>query len=212
MVVVEPSGNADVIVTGTAVTEGLPDGALAPALVLPVTSATGTGELESADGVVATGVGEGDSVAEGVSAADALDEMALGSVATEVELAPEVVVTPVVLADVVCPPAVVTPALADMVCPPAVVCVSVWPGGAAEPSVESLLGAAMTESFPPPELDGGGGGGGDWPDGRTTYLHSLSSRTDWAPSPPGTGVRVTLQVCVIVPSLCRLHGLKGHRL
>lgn len=66
--------------------------------------------------------------------------------------------------------------------------------------VESLLGAAMTESFPPPELDGGGGGGGDWPAGRTTYVQSLSSRTDWAPSPPVIGVRVTLQVCVIVPT------------
>jgi hypothetical protein len=65
--------------------------------------------------------------------------------------------------------------------------------------VEPLLGAAMTESFPPPELVGGGGGG-DWPDGRTTNVQSLSSRTDWAPSPPVIGVRVTLQVCVIVPT------------
>jgi len=51
--------------------------------------------------------------------------------------------------------------------------VPVWSGGATEPVVRSLLGAAMTESFPPPELDGGGGsdgdgGGGAWPDGRTT--------------------------------------------
>lgn len=124
-----------------------------------------------------------DEVAEGVSVEDASDEAGLRSVETGIELVPEVVVMA---------------ASVDVVCPPADVCVSVWPGGATEPVVEPLLGAAMTESFPPPELDGGGGG--DWPDGRTTYLQSLSSRTDWTPSPPVIGVRVTLQVCVIVPT------------
>lgn len=206
-VVVDPSGNVDVIVTGTVVVDRLSDGAggLAPALVLSVAPAVGTVESESASGVVCrmsmstsgrvrgsrsrTATNVDDEVAEDVSVEDASDEAGLRSVETGfeletgIELAPEVVV---MAASVV------------VVCPLADACVLVWPGGAAEPVVEPLLGAAMTESFPPPELDGGGGG--DWPDGRTTYLQSLSSRTDWAPSPPVIGVRVTLQVCVIVPT------------
>lgn len=119
-------------------------------------------------------------VAGAVSVADAIGEVVV-SVETGIELAPEVVVVP---------------ASVDTVCP--LDCPSVWPGGATEPVVESLSGAAITESFPPPELDGGGGG--DWPSGRTTTVQSLSSRTDWAPSPPVIGVRVTWHVCVIVPT------------
>lgn len=213
MVVVEPSDNVDVSVTGTSVVERLSDaaGALAPALVLSVAPAVGAGELESASEVVyrtrispsgqvrgskvrtASSVDDGSaevvSVADTSVAAGTSDEVevALGSVETGMEIAPEVVVIAV---------------SGDIVCPSVGVGVPVWSGGAVEPVVEPLLGAAMTESFPPPELDGGGGGGGGggWPDGRTAYLQFLSSRTDWAPSPPVTGVRVTVQVCVIVPT------------
>jgi hypothetical protein len=170
-VVVDPSGNVDVIVTGTVVVDRLSDGAggLAPALVLSVAPAVGAGELDSsASGVVATNVDDG--VSEGVSAEDTPDEVGLRSVETGIEVGIELA-----------PEVVVTAASVDVVCPLADACVSVWPGGATEP-----------------ELDGGGGG--DWPDGRTTYLQSLSSRTDWVPSPPVIGVRVTLQVCVIVPT------------
>lgn len=115
--------------------------------------------------------------------ADALDEVALGSaVEPEVELSLDVVVVPgsedVVV--VACP-------FAD-----------VWSGGAAEPMGVWLLGVAMTESVLPPEVEAGGGG--DWPDGRTTYVHSLSSRTCCVPLLSVSGVRVTLQVCVIVPT------------
>jgi hypothetical protein len=178
-VVVEPSGKTDVMVTGTDVVERLPDGG--GAVVLSVAPAVGDGESESSSAVVATNVGSG--VVEGVSVSvadasvvDTVGEVVIASVETGIEVA-EVVVMP---------------ASVDTVW------LSVWPGGATEPVVESLLGAAMTESFPPPELDGGGGG--DWPLGRTTYVQSLSSRTDWAPSPPIIGVRVTLHVCVIVPT------------
>jgi hypothetical protein len=51
---------------------------------------------------------------------------------------------------------------------------------------------------PFPEL--AAGGGGDWPEGRTTYVQSLSSRMDCAPLLSVVGVRVTLHVCVIVPT------------
>lgn len=53
-VVVDPSGNVDVIVTGTVVVDRLSDGAggLAPALVLSVAPAVAVGELESASGLV----------------------------------------------------------------------------------------------------------------------------------------------------------------
>ena len=58
-----------------------------------------------------------------------------------------------------------------------------------------------------PELEAGGGGGGDSPAGRTVYVQSLSWRMDCAPLLSVTGVRVTLQVCVIVPtSLCDGRG------
>jgi len=71
--------------------------------------------------------------------------------------------------------------------------------------VESLLGAAVTELSPSPELDAGGGG--VWPGGTTTYMQSLSSRMDCAPLAPVIGVRVTWQVCVIVPTgLCDGRG------
>jgi len=94
------------------------------------------------------------------------------------EVVMESVETGIEVAEVVVMPASVdTVWLADWLS----VWLSVWPGGATEP-----------------ELDGGGGG--VWPVGRTTYVQSLSSRTDWAPSPPVIGVRVTLQVCVIVPT------------
>src|SRR5258706_4663730 len=166
------------MVTGTDVVERLPDGA--GALVLSVAPAVGDGELESSSGVVcrmrdecavrfeggasvrtASNVVSG--VVEGVSVsvADALGEVVMESVETGIEVA-EVVVMP---------------ASVDTVW--LSVWLSVWPGGATEPVVESLLGAAMTESFPPPELEGGGGGG--WPVGRTTYVQSLSPRTTWAP-------------------------------
>ena len=111
----------------------------------------------------ATNVGSGAVEGISVSVVDALGEVVM-ECGNRVEVA-EVVVMP---------------ASVDMV----------WPGGVTEPVVESLLGGAMTESFPPPELDGGGSG--DWPVGRTTYVQSLSSRTDWAPSPPVIGVRVAL--------------------
>jgi len=164
-VVVEPSGNTDVMVTGTDVVERLPDGA--GALVLSVASAVGDGELESSSVVVATNVGSGvvEGVSVTVSVADVLGEVVMESVETGIEVA-EVVVMP---------------ASVDTVWLLVLVWLSVWPGGATEP-----------------ELDGGGGG--VWPAGRTTYVQSLSSRTDWAPSPPVIGVRVILQVCVIVPT------------
>lgn len=130
-----------------------------------------------------------------MSVGAAFDDEEVGSVETEVEL----------LLD-----ESVTPASADVgaVCGPFVGAgVPVWSGGAAEPVVESLLGAATTESLPLPELDCGGGGGGAWPGGRTAYVQSLSSRTDWAPPRPVIGVRVTLQVCVTVPTwLCDGEG------
>ena len=216
-VVVEPSGKTDVIVTGTEVVERLSDGAgalvlsvapavgalvlsVAPAvgaLVLSVAPAVGADEFESSSGVVVcrmrdecavqvrgssvrTATDVVSEVAGGVSVADVIGEVVVESVETGIELAPEVVVMP---------------ASVDTVCPS--VGPSVWPGGATEPVVESLLGAAITESFPPP-VDGGGGG--VWPDGRTTYVQTLSSRTDWAPSPPVIGVSVTWHVCVIVPT------------
>jgi len=180
-VVVEPSGKTDVIVTGTFVVERLSDdaGALVLSVAPAVGASDGASEFESSNAVVATNVVS--EVAGGVSVVDAIGEVVVVSVETGIELAPVVVVMP---------------ASVDTVCP--LVCPSVWPGGSAEPVVELLLGAAITESFPPPELDGGGGG--DWPGGRTTYLQSLSSRTDWAPSPPVIGVRVTWHVCVIVPT------------
>jgi hypothetical protein len=133
MVVVEPSGNVDVNVTGTVVVERLSvgAGALAPASVLSVAPAVGAGELESASEVVysmgmsAAGQVRGskvrtassvdDEVVEAVSVADAPDEVeVLESVETGIELAPEVVV-------------VVMPASVDMVCPFVDVCVSVAP-------------------------------------------------------------------------------------
>jgi len=130
---------------------------------------------------VAPAVGASDGASEfessnAVVATNVVSEVAGG--VSVVDAIGEVVVsveTGIELAPVV----VVMPASVDTVCP--LVCPSVWPGGSAEP-----------------ELDGGGGG--DWPGGRTTYLQSLSSRTDWAPSPPVIGVRVTWHVCVIVPT------------
>jgi hypothetical protein len=67
-----------------------------------------------------------------------------------------------------------------------------------ESVVGSLLGVPVTVSDPAPESDDGEGA--DWPEGTTVYVHSLSSRTSWAPSLPVVGVRVTLQVVVIVPT------------
>jgi len=169
-VVVEPSGKTDVMVTGTDVVERLPDGA--GALVLSVASAVDDSESESSSAVVATNVGSG--VVDGVSVS-VVDVSVVDAVG---EVVMESLETGIEVAEVV-----VRPALVDTVS--LLVWLSVWllvwPGGAVVP-----------------ELDGGGGG--DWPFGRTTYVQSLSSRTDWAPSPPIIGVRVTLQVCVIVPT------------
>ena len=118
----------------------------------------------------------GDAEAEAVPVADVLDEVALG---TEAELTPDDVVALPGPGDVVVVAvAVAWPSVDD--------CEAVWAGGAAESVVWLSLGAAMTVSVPPPEVDGGagdggaggggaGGGGADWPEGTTLYEQSLSS-------------------------------------
>jgi len=218
-VVTAPLGSVDVIVTDVApeLSDGDGAGASAPALGLVVVCDGSAGVVYKM-GVSACVVGRGfprvrtvsdvvDGDAVVVSVADALvevslDEVALDEVALDEVALDEVVLESVVETEVELPPdVVVVPASADVVvdaCSVVDVCVLDWSGGAGEPVEEWLLGAAMTESLLAPVLEAGGGG--DWPEGRTTYVQSLSSRMDCAPLLSVTGVRVTLQVCVIVPT------------
>jgi hypothetical protein len=92
-VVSEPLDNVDVIVTGGASVEELSAGALVSALVSSTALTVGADELGSdseTDSELVTDSGGG--VVEAVSVADALDEVALGSIEAEVELLSDVVV------------------------------------------------------------------------------------------------------------------------